>query len=146
MLGSFSWALVTSLRFAPPEGGSPDNPGDASVESGETFAADTVLPESAPVSEQKQTKAIFSVVQTGDDGVLDQVSALLAKDPRITSVVSESGRWYATPDRDDLPEWFALRAYCSRDLIEQVMQETQERIRENLGPDAASEVSVSRYS
>lgn len=68
IVGIFFLGLGYVLAIRTPEGGSPDNPGDASVESGETFAADTVLPESAPVSnrnKQRQSFRSFKPVTTG---------------------------------------------------------------------------------
>lgn len=102
--------------------------------------------ETAPDEASISDKAIFSVVQTGDHTVLDEVEALMAKDKRIVSIVTDSGRWYSVPDGDDLPEWFALRAYCSPELIDQVMEDTWNLMREMLGDKAANKVSISRYS
>lgn len=100
----------------------------------------------AHVEDRKAPEAVFSVVQTGDDDILTKVEALLEKDPRITAIVSESGQWYQNPDRDDLPEWHALRAYCSRDLVKQIMEESEARVRSALGERMAAEVSFSRFS
>lgn len=108
------------------------------------FQSKTV--QGAEVRETTKAEAIFSVIQTGDDRTLDKVHVLLSEDPRVTAIVEESGRWYSTPDGDDLPEWFALRTYCDPTLVDTVMEETKARIRESLGPTEASKVSISRYS
>lgn len=105
-----------------------------------------VVTKTADAEASTSDKAIFSVVQTGDHTVLDEVEALMAKDKRIVSIVTDSGRWYSVPDGDDLPEWFALRAYCSPELIDQVMEDTWNLMREMLGDKAANKVSISRYS
>lgn len=91
-------------------------------------------------------QAIYSVVQTGGDGALDRVERLLLKDPRITEILSESGQWYATPERDDLPEWYALRVYCPSDEVDQVMSDGIRRVEEELGEGIAERVTFSRFS
>ncbi|MFQ5439038.1 MAG: DUF308 domain-containing protein [Paracoccaceae bacterium] len=102
--------------------------------------------ETDPPAETAPAQAIFSVVQTGDDRALNRVERLLQGDPRITDIIAESGQWYASPDRDDLPEWHALRVYCAQDEIDQVMAESERRVASKLGQSTAAKVSFSRYS
>ena len=87
----------------------------------------------------------FTIIQTGDDDVLDQVTPILEADARITSVIEEGGRWYSTPDRDDLPEWFALRVYCMTDDLDQFMEEIEREIVTRLGKKAANKVQIRHY-
>jgi hypothetical protein len=61
-------------------------------------------------------------------------------------VVAESGRWHQIPDHEDLPEWFALRVYCLAGEVDQVMTDTETRIRSELGEAAARKVSIRRFS
>lgn len=87
----------------------------------------------------------FTIIQTGDDDVLDRITPILEADERITSVIEEYGRWYSTPDRDDLPEWFALRVYCKTDDLDQFMREVGRLIETRLGKEAAGEVQIRHY-
>lgn len=88
---------------------------------------------------------IISVIQTGDDDVVDRVERLLENDERISSVVSETGRWHSTPDRDDLPEWTALRVYCGDAQSDKMIEYISERIRVSLGTDALNKVTIQPY-
>lgn len=54
--------------------------------------------------------------------------------------------WHQTPDHEDLPEWFALRVYCLTGEVDQVMTDTETRIRSELGEAAARKVSIRRFS
>lgn len=110
------------------------------IESGPIFDTTTVK------AEAEHAEAILSIVQTNDDRIVDAIEGLLADHPRIRTVVSETGRWYATPDRDDLPEWFALRVYVDSELVDEMMAEVVELIREKLGESALDSVSISRFA
>lgn len=96
-------------------------------------------------SPEERRETIYSVIQTGDDSVIDRVESLLEKDPRVTAIVSETGRWHQTPDRDDLPEWTALRVYFGFDGSEEARDHLTNLIRENLGPDALNRVTIRPY-
>ncbi len=110
-------------------------------------AADIVPEQLTPtLAKSAPSKAIISFVQTGDDDVLERVERLLEQDARITSITSEGGRWYSVPDGDDLPEWYALRAYCSTEEVEQIMADMSSLLVKNLGSASAAQISISRYS
>ena len=68
------------------------------------------------------------------------------RDPRIREVYHDSGRYHSTPDGEDLPEWFALRVACKRDVLESAMKDAGEAILRELGPDVAKRVSIRHYS
>ena len=125
-------------------------PGRSAVETLAEQAAEKVgetLSDFIPAaSEAEPAEAVFSVSQTGDNDVLDRVDRLLEKDKRVRTVVAESGRWHQTPDDEDLPEWFALRVYCLAGEVDQVMTDTETRIRSELGEAAARKVSIRRFS
>lgn len=89
--------------------------------------------------------AWFSVVESVEETVLDDVAGLARKDPRISHVGYDSGRYYSVPDGDDLPEWFALRIECRKDERDAVMQALEERIRAEMGPEALRRISLSYY-
>ena len=120
---------------------------DASVVE-ETTGAPTDDAETTPARAQARppAEAVFSIIQTGSDAVLDRVMPLLDRDPRIISVTDEAGRWYSVPDGDDLPEWFALRVRCPGDQIDEVMRDTTAAIRETLGDEAVNRLTINRYS
>lgn len=99
------------------------------------------VPSDVPAPADKR----FTIIQTGDDGVLDRVIPLLEADHRVTSIIEESGRWHSTPDRDDLPEWFALRTYCKTDDLDGLMEELGRLIESRLGKEAASKVQIRHY-
>lgn len=143
----FGYVLVNLLPSR--RGAAPGPAGEAAPEKegqdgrGGTAGTETGAEAEAEVA---PAQAVFSVVQTGDDDVLVRVERLLKEDPRITDIVSESGQWHQTPDRDDLPEWHALRAYCARSKVETVIEESGARVREALGEEAAQKLSFSRFS
>ena len=87
----------------------------------------------------------FTIVQTGDDAALDRAADILSDDDRITEIIHESGRWYAVPDRDDLPEWNALRIYCDVPDLDAFMTEVDGILRDRLDAADYSEVSISHY-
>ena len=90
------------------------------------------------------SEARFSIVQTGDDAVVSAVARLLEGHAQITAVVPDTGRWHETPDRDDLPEWHALRIYCAPGSRDEVIAMVTDLIRERLGEAALNEVSIRR--
>lgn len=96
-------------------------------------------------AESGPAEARFTIIQSYDDGVLDRIVPILEADGRITSIVEEGGRWYSTPDRDDLPEWFALRVYCVTGDLDGLMDEMGRTIETRLGKEAASKVSIRHY-
>lgn len=102
------------------------------------------LPET-PAEPPLPDTAWFSVIESVEDEVIDEVAAVLATDPRITHIEHEQGRYYSNPDRDDLPEWFALRCECRREERDQVMEDAARLIAERLGQDAANRVSIRVY-
>jgi hypothetical protein len=90
--------------------------------------------------------AYFTVIENFEDTALDDIAILLRRDPRIREVYHDSGRYHSTPDGDDLPEWFALRVACKRDVLESAMKDAGEAILRELGPDVAKRVSIRHYS
>ncbi|MBD1547551.1 hypothetical protein [Roseibium aggregatum] len=116
---------------------------EAAVE-GATFEA-PISEATAETAPSGPAEKRFTIVQTGDDDVLDRVADLLAGDDRITDVVEEGGRWYSVPDRDDLPEWFALRVYCQVDDLDAFMEEIDRLIEDRLGSKSAAKVRVDHY-
>lgn len=91
-------------------------------------------------------EAIFSIIQTGDDDVVDRVEGLLDGFRGVRTVVYETGQWHSTPDREDLPEWNALRVYCDAQEVDQVMEEVSQLIKDKLGVEALNKLSIQRYS
>ena len=89
--------------------------------------------------------AWFSVIESIEDKVIDKVASVLSTDPRITHIEHEQGRYYSNPDRDDLPEWFALRCECRREERDQVMEDAARLIAERLGQESANRVSINVY-
>jgi hypothetical protein len=84
----------------------------ASVDDEPTLDVDAVTKEKTKATDPGNQEVIFSVIGGEDDeNALDRVETYLNKDSRVESVVSETGRWYSVPDRDDLPIWIALRVY-----------------------------------
>jgi hypothetical protein len=80
--------------------------------------------------------ACFSVIGGLDDETaLDRVESFLERDPRVESVISETGRWYSVPDRDELPEWIALRVYSGTKDRDALMAMTRTYLDEKLGVD-----------
>ena len=112
----------------------PAEPVETAVE-----AVKSVMPE-------EPKEAIFSIIQTGDDDVVDRVERLLESVSSVRTVVSETGQWYSTPDRDDLPEWNALRVYCDAASVDQVMEEVSQLIKDKLGETARNKVNIQHYS
>lgn len=100
----------------------------------------------SPTSPPEPKEAIFSIIQTGDDDVVDRVERLLEGFRGVRTVVSETGQWYSTPDRDDLPEWNALRVYCDAARVDQVMEEVSQLIKDKLGVEALNKVNIQHYS
>jgi hypothetical protein len=88
----------------------------------------------------------FTVIESFEDTALDDIAILLRRDPRIREVYHDSGRCHSTPDGEDLPEWFALRVACKRDVLESAMKDAGETILRELGPDVAKRVSIRHYS
>lgn len=91
-------------------------------------------------------EAIFSIIQTGDDDVVDRVESLLDGFRGVRAVVYETGQWHSTPDRDDLPEWTALRVYCDAKEADKVMEDVSNHIKDKLGVEALNKLSIQRYS
>lgn len=100
----------------------------------------------SPKVPDEPKEAIFSIIQTGDDDVVDRAEALLAGFRGVRSVVSETGQWYSTPDRDDLPEWNALRVYCDAKEVDKVMEDVSNHIKDKLGVKALNKLTIQRYS
>lgn len=100
----------------------------------------------SPKPPDEPKEAIFSIIQTGDDDVVDRIERLLESVSSVRTVVSETGQWHSTPDRDDLPEWNALRVYCDAKEADEVMEEVTNHIKDKLGVEALNKVTIQRYS
>ena len=98
-----------------------------------------------PADPTEDTTAWFSVIESVEDKVIDRIATVLEADPRILHISDEQGRYYSNPDRDDLPEWFALRCECHRDSIVEIMADVPRLIEDKLGKEAAARVQISRY-
>ena len=87
----------------------------------------------------------FTIHQTGGEGAVDAAREVLAREPRITSIVEEGGRWYSVPDGDDLPEWNALRIYCTVDDLDGFMDEMRALLKEKLSAEDYGELTIAHY-
>lgn len=87
----------------------------------------------------------FTIHQTGETDALDRIRAALGDEPAITSIVEESGRHYSVPDRDDLPEWTALRIYCETQDLDAYMAALRERLVAALGQDTVNAVTIAHF-
>ncbi len=86
----------------------------------------------------------FVIHRSFDDTGVSALAAALQALPEVASVTEEEGRWYSVPDRDDLPEWFALRVTAAgtagdpagfKALLHRVIEET-------LPPETVSDFTV----
>ncbi|MCC2099018.1 MAG: hypothetical protein KDJ29_19155 [Hyphomicrobiales bacterium] len=88
----------------------------------------------------------FIVIENFEDTLLDRVSALLRRDPRVMEVYYDSGQYHSTPDGDELPEWFALRVDCKREAVADLMRDAEQAIARELGAEAAKRLSIRSVS
>lgn len=71
-------------------------------------AADRDLPVRSKDPEPDASVSLTITQSFNDDG-FEPIKAWLQADPRVTGETTEKGRHYSVPDRDDLPEWYAIR-------------------------------------
>lgn len=106
-----------------------------------TVAAELRDSATAPLEQE----VYFSIIQNLDDNLLDRVSPLLEDDSRILFVGEDHGHHYSTPDRDDLPEWFALRVQTKSADRDAVMADIKSQISSQLGDDVLSGLEFNYY-
>lgn len=88
----------------------------------------------------------FVIHRSFDDTGLARLARALKASPEVADVTEDEGRWYAVPDRDDLPEWFALHVEAADKAADPDRFEAFLRrvIGETLPPELVRDFTVQR--
>ena len=102
-----------------------------------------VSPDSAPASDDRQSKVEFMVLRNHSDDGLGTVERFLEQDTRVLSIGRDEGRYYTVPDREDLPEWFSIHANCRQNDLDALLADLTTHMKTNLDDSIADEISIS---